>query len=83
MKGEGCFSGQEGHTGQAVEKHALAVLSAGDTSGVDTAELPARILILAGRPLNEPVALYGRFVKNTKEEVMQAVENYERGTFLD
>lgn len=63
-------SAQEGHTSRAVEKHTVAVLSYGDTIGVDTAEAPARCLILAGRPLNESVAWYGPFVMNTKAEIM-------------
>jgi len=76
-------SEQEGHAGRAVEEHTVAVLSYGDTIGVDTAEAPARFLILAGRPLNGPVAWYGSFVINTKEEIMQAVQDYQRGTLLD
>jgi len=83
FEGEACFGGQKGHAGQAVEGCTLAVLSDGDVIRVDTADLPVCFLILAGKPLNEPIARYGPFVMNTKEEIMRAVEDYRRGTFLD
>jgi redox-sensitive bicupin YhaK (pirin superfamily) len=41
-----------------------------------------RFLLLAGKPLREPVARYGSFVMNTREEIAQAIEDFQRGTFL-
>ena len=41
---------------------------------------PLDILLIGGTPLNEPVARYGPFVMNTKEEVYQAIEDYRNGT---
>jgi redox-sensitive bicupin YhaK (pirin superfamily) len=46
---------------------------------LDSAEEGFRALILQGQPLNEPVARYGPFVMNTREEVMQAVVDYQNG----
>ena len=41
----------------------------------------ARFLLIAGKPLGEPVAWGGPFVMNTREEVMQAYDDYRRGKF--
>ena len=40
---------------------------------------PLEVLLIGGQPLNEPVARYGPFVMNTREEILQAVEDYRAG----
>ena len=39
------------------------------------------VLILSGEPINEPIASHGPFVMNTRQEIMQAFEDYENGKF--
>lgn len=41
----------------------------------------ARALLIAGRPLNEPIVQYGPFVMNTQEQIMQAFRDYQNGLF--
>jgi hypothetical protein len=59
----------------------LAILGDGDRVSVTAGDAGARFLLLAARPLREPIARYGPFVMNTREEIVQAVEDYRRGTF--
>jgi len=60
----------------------LAVLGDGELVNVATGDGTARFLLLAARPLHEPIARYGPFVMNTREEILQAVQDYQRGTLL-
>jgi redox-sensitive bicupin YhaK (pirin superfamily) len=60
----------------------LVIFGEGDLVRVRTGERPARFLLIAGKPLNEPVARYGPFVMNTREEIEQALEDLRRGTFV-
>ena len=46
-----------------------------------TASVDSVVLILSGEPLKEPIAAHGPFVMNTREEIMQAFQDYELGKF--
>ena len=60
----------------------LAVLGPGETVALSAGEGEGgRLLLVAGRPLGEPVARHGPFVMNTDAEVRQAVEDYRAGRF--
>ena len=58
------------------------MLGDGELVNVATGDGTARFLLLAARPLREPIARYGPFVMNTREEILQAVQDYQRGTLL-
>ena len=57
------------------------VLSPGDQVDMTADAGGARFLLLAGKPLGEPIVQYGPFVMNTVEEVEQAISDFQSGTF--
>ena len=66
-----------------VESHRMGILS--NTTEADDVTLSAtkdaRLLLIAGRPLNEPIVQYGPFVMNTQEEIHQAMDDFRNGRF--
>lgn len=56
------------------------LLFKGDELTVSATEEKARFLILAGKPINEPIAQHGPFVMNTQDEIEQAIADYRSGT---
>ncbi len=63
----------------------MAVLAnAADRDGVVlTAQVASRVLLIAGKPLGEPIAQYGPFVMNSEAEIHQAVRDYQAGRFVE
>jgi redox-sensitive bicupin YhaK (pirin superfamily) len=80
--GEGEFGAADGSPGRKLAAGSLAVLAEGDAVSVVAAGSPARFLLLAAQPLREPVARHGPFVMNTRREIMQAIQDFQSGTFL-
>ncbi len=56
-------------------------LPASDGVVLRAGDAPARALLIAGRPLHEPISQYGPFVMNTQQEIFQAVEDFRAGRF--
>jgi redox-sensitive bicupin YhaK (pirin superfamily) len=58
------------------------VLGKGETLQVNTGERGARFILVAGRPLGEPIVQYGPFVMSTREEIDQALADYRSGRLV-
>ena len=67
---------------QKIESPYLVAFGKGDHIKIDSLEDGARILLISGKPLVEPIARYGPFVMNTKDEIQQALTDLQRGTFV-
>ena len=74
------FGGTVHINGKAVHDGQLGILTDGDEVTLEAREDAAEFLILAGPELNEPIARYGPFVMNTREEIQQALMDYQNGT---
>ena len=72
----------EGHAAvgdQPLPNRAAGLLNDGDRVQIRAGQAGARLLFIAGKPLNEPVVQYGPFVMNTREEIERAVLDYQNG----
>lgn len=64
---------------RTLDSHSAGILTAGDRIEVTAGPQGTRFLLLSGRPLREPVVQYGPFVMNTRQEIEQAVRDYQSG----
>ena len=71
----------EGGSARALPPQAAGVLSEGEHVVIAASAQEARLILVAGRPLHEPIVQYGPFVMNTREEIEQAIQDYQRGEF--
>ncbi len=71
----------EGFAGSVAVADGEALVYAHDGQQVEFAAGPGgmSLMLLAGEPLNEPVVSYGPFVMNSKQEILQAIDDYKRG----
>jgi hypothetical protein len=81
FEGEGEGEGTGSGVGTPIGSGRLATLSDGDRVAVTATSTKVRFLLLAAKPIGEPVARYGPFVMNTRTEIMQAVEDFQSGAF--
>ncbi|ENU29125.1 hypothetical protein F991_03257 [Acinetobacter sp. CIP-A165] len=66
---------------QTIEAPSLVVLSRDEIDFNIKAQQNSKFLILTGQPLNEPIEGYGPFVMNSKAEIMEAINDFNRGKF--
>jgi redox-sensitive bicupin YhaK (pirin superfamily) len=71
-----------GQDRRLLPRRAAGLLSDGDQVSLAAGPGGARMLLLAGKPLREPVVQYGPFVMNTREEIERAVLDYQRGQLV-
>ncbi len=76
------FEGSLAFGGQHAATHSLVVLDGGEDVEVAAGADGARFILVAGHPLNEPVAQYGPFVMNNEAEIHQAMADYRAGQLV-
>jgi redox-sensitive bicupin YhaK (pirin superfamily) len=76
------YEGSAAVASQVLPRHHLAVLGAGDSVEIVASDEGARLILVAGRPLGEPVVQYGPFVMNSREEIEQALADYRDGRLV-
>ena len=76
------FEGSTNLADDTLAKHTLAVLRPGDSVEISAGPDGARFILVAGKPIGEPVVQYGPFVMNTREEIEQAMADYRDGKLV-
>ena len=78
---EGAVTVGEGDDARPLDTHEMGVLGGGDKLQLRAGTQAARLILVAGRPLREPVMRHGPFVMNTRQELMQAFVDFQEGRF--
>ena len=78
---EGTATLGQGEDARTLEASELGVLGGGGALSLRAGVGGARLILVAGTPLREPVARHGPFVMNTRQELMQAFVDYQEGRF--
>ena len=77
--------GYAGAERRPVEEHQLVVFGLGDSMTIGAAATQPEdspnleVLLLGGQPIREPIAHYGPFLMNTREQIIEAVEDFQAG----
>ena len=78
---EGALAVGQGENARPVSAQEMAVLGGGEVLQLQAGGEGARLILVAGRPLREPVMRHGPFVMNTRQELMQAFVDFQEGRF--
>jgi redox-sensitive bicupin YhaK (pirin superfamily) len=70
-------SGMFGETRKVGNAHQMLLFDEGNELCIETAEQSCRFVIIAGKPIGEPIVQYGPFVMNTQDEIQQAFYDYQ------
>ncbi|HEY0841927.1 pirin family protein [Methylotenera sp.] len=76
---EGRVNVEDGTAQGRLMPQVAGALSDGDYVAISTLDQPAAFLLVAAKPLHEPVVQYGPFVMNTQDEIAQAIVDYQTG----
>jgi redox-sensitive bicupin YhaK (pirin superfamily) len=77
--------GYAGLDRRPVDEHTLVVFGAGDTISIGAAPTQPEdspnleVLLLGGLPIREPIAHYGPFLMNTREQIIEAIDDFQAG----
>jgi hypothetical protein len=82
FEGEARFQDGERMNDPRISHPHLVILGDGDSAKVTTGPNSVRLLLISGLPLGEPIARYGPFVMNTKQEIEQTLLELRQGTFV-
>ena len=82
FEGEGIVEAGDDAASKPIPHPRLIVFGNGDRVTVRAADPGLRFLLVSGKPLNEPIARWGPFVMNTREEIEQTLEEIKNGTFI-
>jgi redox-sensitive bicupin YhaK (pirin superfamily) len=82
FEGKGTFGNDDKTDENSASHPCLVVFGDGDYIQASTSNQPVRFLVVTGKPLNEPIARHGPFVMNTQEEIQQALDDLQDGTFV-
>jgi len=76
------FEGDGDLNGQWISSNALIVLGDGKLPKFVAGDDSARFLVISGKPINESIAQHGPFVMNTREEINQAMDDFQSNSFV-
>jgi redox-sensitive bicupin YhaK (pirin superfamily) len=65
--------------GEGLQEQQAGILGDGEYADIEAGPHGVRLILVAGKPLGEPVVQYGPFVMNTREEIEQALDDYRQG----